>query len=154
MEFRAEFADRRKTAHGSASNNTAQSRSYEAGIVRVCRSVPAVGMVIAIENDMPVAKKLLEEIDAFGQRNPGHEKSVKSLVEAVRRIDTEFSGETREMPLAEARKTFLQQIRTLETSERTLEALQKLHSNQKALVTALKKLAVRGEQRPEGVTLH
>ncbi len=112
------------------------------------------GTVIAIEKSMTVAKNLLEEIEAFGRRNPGHEKSVESLVSAVNRIDQEFSGETRESLLDEARKTFLQQIRTLETCERTLDALEKLHDNQKALVDALKKLAAKTHRRPEGATLH
>lgn len=103
---------------------------------------------------MPVAKTLLDEIEDFGQRNPEHESSVEALVKAVKRIDREFSGETREMLLTEARKTFLQQIRTLENSDRTLEALEKLHSTQKSLISALKKLLIKTAERPEGVTLH
>ena len=103
---------------------------------------------------MPAAKKLLEEIEAFSQRNPGHEESVEALRAAVRRIDGEFSGATREMLLSESRKTFLQQIRTLESSERTLQALEKLQKNQAALIEALKKLAALHTERPKDATLH
>jgi hypothetical protein len=45
----------------------------------------------------------------------------------------------------------LQQIKTLETAERTLAVLKTLQDNQKKLVTALSKLSA---QRPDGVTLH
>ena len=103
---------------------------------------------------MSVANKLIEEIEDFSERNPGHEGSVTALIKAVRRIDLVFDGETRELLLAEARKTFLQQIQTLETTERTLEALKTLQANQKKLISALKKLAVKTAKRPEGVTLH
>jgi len=103
---------------------------------------------------MPLAKKLLEQIEAFGLRNPGHEQSVDSLLNAVRRIDGEFSGATREMLLAEAHKTFLRQIRTLEASERTAEALQRLQKNQLALVEALKELSATQTLRPKDATLH
>jgi hypothetical protein len=108
-------------------------------------------MVIAVAFLMPVAKKLIEEIEAFASRNPGHQNSVNSLLRAVRRIDTEFTGDTRNMLLGEARDTFLQQIRTLETAEKTLDALKILQANQQRLVAALKALTA---QRPEGVTLH
>jgi hypothetical protein len=111
-------------------------------------------MVIAAGYDMPVVKTLLREIEDFGRRNPGHEESLASLTKAINRIDSEFSGEARQMLLDQARQTFIQQIRTLETNERTLEALEKLHENQKKLVSALKKLAGKGSGRPEGVTLH
>ncbi len=107
--------------------------------------------MIAPYPSMSVANKLVEEIEAFARRNPGHEASVNALLRAVNRIDTEFTGETRELLLAEARKTFLQQIETLETTNRTLAALETLQSNQQELVTALKRLAIR---RPDGVTLH
>ena len=100
---------------------------------------------------MPVAKKLIEEIEGFALRNPGHQESVGALLEAVRRIDTEFAGAIRATLLARARETFLQQIQILETAERTRETLESLQSNQKALVSALKKLA---SQRPEDATLH
>ena len=53
--------------------------------------VPGVGTVIANENTMHVAKNLLEEIESFGRRNPGHQKSVDSLTTAVKRIENEFS---------------------------------------------------------------
>lgn len=100
---------------------------------------------------MPVAEKLIEEIEGFAMRNPGHQRSVDALLEAVRRIDVEFAGEIRERLLGQARETFLQQIRILETAERTRETLATLQTNQKALVDALKKLA---GQRAEDVTLH
>lgn len=103
---------------------------------------------------MSVAKTLIEEIEAFSVRNPHHQKSVDALLKAVRRIDTEFTGETRNMLLSEARHTFLQQIETLETAERTLEALKTLQTNQQNLVKTLKKLAIIRTERPEGVTLH
>ena len=69
----------------------------------------------------------------------------------MRRIDNEFTGDTRDTLLREARTTFLQQIKTLETAERTLAVLKTLQDNQKKLVTALSKLSA---QRPDGVTLH
>ncbi|MCH7866985.1 MAG: hypothetical protein IH881_04765 [Myxococcales bacterium] len=100
---------------------------------------------------MSVAKILIEEIEAFAVRNPGHQNSADVLLKAVRKIDTQFTGETRDMLLSEARHTFLQQIQTLETAERTLESLKTLQTNQKKLVEALKRLAM---QRPEGATLH
>lgn len=108
-------------------------------------------MVIAFCFSMPVANELIEEIEAFALRNPGHDGPVNALLKAVRRIDTEFSGESREMLLVEARKTFLQQVQTLETTERTLEALKALQANQKELVNVLKTLSSR---RPDGTTLH
>jgi hypothetical protein len=132
----------------------AQSESQITVDIELFGIAPHLGMVIAFSNDMSVAKDLLEEIETFGGRNPGHEKSVGALVKAVKRIESEFSGKTREMLLAEARKTFLAQVRTLETSGRTTAALEKLQANQKALVSALKKLAVLEEKRPEGTTLH
>ena len=100
---------------------------------------------------MPIAKILVEEIEAFAARKPAHEVSVAALLRAVRRIDTEFTGEVREALLREARTTFLQQIKTLEATEQTLEALHTLHANQQKLVTSLKQIVVK---RPEGVTLH
>ena len=100
---------------------------------------------------MSVAKILIEEIEAFAVRNPGHQNSADVLLKAVRKIDTQFTGETRDMLLSEARHTFLQQIQTLGTAERTLESLKTLQTNQKKLVEALKRLAM---QRPEGATLH
>ena len=100
---------------------------------------------------MPIAKKLIEEIEGFAQRKPAHENSVNALLEAVRRIDSQFTGETRELLLSQARKTFLQQIEILETAERTRETLVALESNQKALVKALKKLT---GLRPADATLH
>jgi len=100
---------------------------------------------------MPVAKKLIDEIDAFAARNPGNQNSTNALRKAVQRIDTEFSGETRNMLLCEARLTFTQQIKMLETTEGIMESLAKLQANQERLVEALKKLAT---HRPEGVTLH
>ena len=108
-------------------------------------------MLIAFHYRMPVAKKLIEEIEAFLSRNPAHEASVNALLKAVNRIDTEFTGETRLQLLREARTTFLQQIKTLEATEQTLEALQALQANQKNLVEALKKIVV---TRPEDATLH
>jgi hypothetical protein len=116
--------------------------------------VPGVGTVIANENTMHVAKNLLEEIESFGRRNPGHQKSVDSLTTAVKRIDNEFSGKARETLLTEARKTFLQQIRNLESNERTVDALEKLQSNQAALVATLNRLTVKQAQRCEGETIH
>ena len=107
--------------------------------------------MIAIDLPMPVAKKLIEEIEAFAVRKPGHGKSVEALLRAVRKIDREFTGETRAALLGEARNTFLQQIKTLETADRTLAALQTLQANQKKLVKVLNKLAM---HRPDGVTLH
>lgn len=100
---------------------------------------------------MPVAKQLLEEIEAFAARNPGHEKSIGALVKAVERIDNEFAGEIRTQLLEQARETFLRQIQTLENAEKTLAALEKLRDNQAELVEALKRLTVR---RPAGMTLH
>jgi hypothetical protein len=114
-------------------------------------SRPGDGMLIAPRFDMPVAEKLIEEIEGFALRNPGHQRSVDALLEAVRRIDVEFASEIRERLLSQARETFLQQIRILETAERTRETLATLQTNQKALVDALKKLAGRP---PEDVTLH
>lgn len=108
-------------------------------------------MLIAPSRRMPVAKKLFEEIDAFLERNPEHETSVNALKAAVRRIDTEFTGETRLALLQQARTTFLQQIQILEASERTLQALQRLQKNQQNLVETLKKIAVK---RPDDATLH
>lgn len=108
-------------------------------------------MLIAICNRMPVAKKLIGEIEDFLSRNPAHEESVNALLKAVNRIDTEFTGEVRLSLLREARTTFLQQVKTLEATEQTLEALETLHANQKNLVEALKKIVV---TRPEGATLH
>ncbi len=108
-------------------------------------------MVIAQLVVMSIAKQLLEEIEAFANRNPGHDESVGALVKAVRRIDTEFEGEIRTQLLEQARETFQRQVRTLENAEKTLEALEKLRENQQELVEALKRLTVR---RPEGVTLH
>lgn len=108
-------------------------------------------MLIAFQHPMPIAKKLIAEIEAFLLRNPVHEESVNALIKAVNRIDTEFAGETRLQLLREARTTFLQQIKTLETTEQTLDALRTLHANQKNLVEALKKIVV---TRPEGATLH
>ena len=100
---------------------------------------------------MDIAKQLIEEIEAFANRNPGHDESVGALVKVVRRIDDEFAGETRTRLLEQARETFQRQIKTLEHPERTLEALEKLRDNQAALVETLKRLTVR---RPTGVTLH
>jgi len=100
---------------------------------------------------MTIAMKLLEEIQAFGERNPKHDKSVSALLRAVERIDREFEGETRERLLAEARTTFLRQIDTLENAERTVAALEKLKQNQLDLVEALKQIAY---QRPSDATLH
>jgi len=100
---------------------------------------------------MDIAKQLIEEIEAFANRNPGHDESVGALVKVVRRIDDEFAGETRTRLLEQARETFQRQIKTLEHAERTLEALEKLRDNQAALVETLKRLTVR---RPTGVTLH
>jgi uncharacterized lipoprotein len=111
-------------------------------------------MVIALYFEMSVAKILIEEIEAFAIRNPDHQNSVDALLKAIRRIDTEFTGETRNMLLSEARHTFLQQIQTLETVERTLGALKTLQANQQRLVKVLKKLAAKRPSRPEGVTLH
>jgi hypothetical protein len=132
----------------------AQPESQSGVDIGLFRIASDLGMLIAIHHDMPAATELLEEIEAFGRRNPGHEKSIGALVKAIERIDHEFSGKTREMLLAEARRTFLSQIRTLETRERTIEALEKLRENQKALVTALEKLAVLQRTRPEDATLH
>lgn len=112
---------------------------------------PGGGMLIAPWIEMPVAEKLIEEIEDFALRNPGHQGSVDALLGAVRRIEAEFAGETREALLSQARETFLQQIRILETAERTRETLATLQTNQKALVDALKKLTGRP---PEDVTLH
>jgi hypothetical protein len=112
------------------------------------------GIVIAVHSHMPIAKKLVNEIEDFASRNPGHHKSVNALLKAVRRIDTRFSGETRNMLLVQARETFLRQINTLEKNERTLEALETLQANQKELVKALKKLKQYTVARPEGATLH
>lgn len=108
-------------------------------------------MLIAIVLPMPIAKKLIEEVEAFADRNPAHEASVAALLRAIRRIDTEFGGEVREALLIEARMTFRQQIKTLEASEQTVDALKTLEKNQQKLVTALKQIVVK---RPEGVTLH
>jgi hypothetical protein len=109
------------------------------------------GMLIAIFHSMPVAKTLIEEINAFLSRNPAHKGSVTALLKAVNRIDTEFTGETRLTLLREARTAFLQQIKTLEATEQTLTALETLHTNQKNLVDALKKIVV---TKPEGAKLH
>lgn len=100
---------------------------------------------------MPVAKTLIAEINAFLSRNPAHKKSVTALLNAVDRIDTEFTGETRLSLLREARTAFLQQTKTLEAKGQTLHALETLHNNQKNLVDALKKIVV---TKPEGTTLH
>ncbi len=108
-------------------------------------------MPLAILIIMSIAKQLLDEIEDFANRNPGHDESVGALAKAVRRIDTEFDGEVRTQLLEQARETFLRQIRTLENAEKTLEALEQLRENQQELVQALKRLTV---QRPEGVTLH
>ncbi len=108
-------------------------------------------MLIAQLMIMSIAKQLLDEIEAFADRNPGHDESVGALVRAVHRIDTEFKGEVRAQLLEQARETFQRQVRTLENTEKTLEALDKLRNNQQELVEALKRLTVR---RPEGVTLH
>ncbi|HIG72268.1 MAG TPA: hypothetical protein EYG46_00530 [Myxococcales bacterium] len=114
-------------------------------------TTPIGGMLIAIFHSMPVAKTLIEEINAFLARNPAHKGSVTALLKAVNRIDTEFTGETRLSLLREARTAFLQQIKTLEATEQTLHALETLHTNQKNLVDALKKIVV---TKPEGATLH
>lgn len=103
---------------------------------------------------MPIAKKLIDEIEDFASRNPGHYKSVNTLLKAVQRIDTQLSGEMRNMLLIQARKTFLQQISTLAETELTLEALETLQANQKELVKALKKLKQHTIARPEDATLH
>lgn len=108
-------------------------------------------MRIAIVLPMSIAKKLIEEVEAFAARNPAHEASVAALLRAIRRIDTEFGGEVREALLIEARTTFLQQIKTLEATEQTIDALKTLEENQQKLVTALKQIVVK---RPEGATLH
>ncbi|MDP6977450.1 MAG: hypothetical protein QF570_02475 [Myxococcota bacterium] len=108
-------------------------------------------MLIAKPPIMSIAKQLLDEIEAFAHRNPGHDESVGALVRAVHRIDTEFEGEVRTQLLEQARETFQRQVRTLENAEKTLDALEKLRENQKDLVEALKRLTVR---RPEGATLH
>jgi hypothetical protein len=109
-------------------------------------------MVVATYLYMPATTNLIEEIEAFALRKPGHRGSVGALLGTIRRIDAEFTGETREALLSEARKTFLRQIQILENTEQTLEALETLRANQERLVNALKKLTVR--RRPEGVTLH
>ena len=100
---------------------------------------------------MPIVKKLIEEIEGFAQRNPGHQESVADLLAAVRRIDSEFEGVARATLLTRARETFLQQIQLLETAARTRETLEALQTNQQALVNTLKKLARR---RSGDVTLH
>lgn len=109
-------------------------------------------MVIAAYLDMAAAKNLIEEVEAFALRKPGHRGSVDALLKTIRRIDAEFAGETRETLLSEARETFLRQIQILENTEQTLEALETLRANQQQLANALKKLTLR--QRPEGVTIH
>jgi len=108
-------------------------------------------MPIATAFEMPVAQRLIEEIEEFARRKPEHRESTNALLEAVRRIDAQFSEQTREMLLSRARETFLQQIRILETKERTRETLETLKTNQKALVNALKKLM---GPPPKDVTLH
>ena len=100
---------------------------------------------------MPIATQLLREIQAFGDRNPKNHKSVSALMRAVIRIDAEFSGETRDQLLGEARKTFLRQVETLENAQRTVVALEQLKQNQRELVEGLKRIASR---RPVGTTLH
>ena len=100
---------------------------------------------------MSIAAQLIEEILAFGERNPKHVESVSALLRAVERIDREFEGETRERLLSEARTTFLRQIDTLENAERTVAALEKLKQNQLDLVEALKRIAY---QRPSDATVH
>jgi hypothetical protein len=100
---------------------------------------------------MPIAKKLVADIKAFADRKPDHSKAVNALLDAVRRIDTQFTGELRDELLREARTTFLRQIETLENSERTREALEKIQQNQADLSKALKRLAYK---RPDDVTLH
>jgi hypothetical protein len=121
------------------------------GLEWLSSSPPRSGMLIALFSEMPLAKQLTDEINEFARRKPGHESSVNALLAAVGRIDSQFSGETRELLLIQARETFLQQIRILETKERTRETLETLQTNQKALVDALKKLAGRPS---EDVTLH
>jgi hypothetical protein len=100
---------------------------------------------------MPIAKQLIEEIEGFAQRNPGHPESVAALLAAVRRIDEEFAGIARATLLTRARETFLQQVQILEATARTRDTLQSLQANQKALVNALKELARQGAG---DVTLH
>ncbi len=100
---------------------------------------------------MPTARRLISEIEAFAARKPNHTRSVTALLDAVNRIDAQFSGEIRDELLREARKTFLRQIETLENSERNAAALEKLKQNHRELSKALERLAYK---RPEGVTLH
>lgn len=109
------------------------------------------GMALANFARMPIAKQLVADIQAFAERKPNNTKSVNALLDAVRRIDNQFTGEQRDELLRQARRTFLRQIETLENSERTAAALEKLKQNQRELGEALKRLAYK---RPEGVTLH
>ncbi|MBW2275817.1 MAG: hypothetical protein JRG96_21360 [Deltaproteobacteria bacterium] len=112
---------------------------------------------------MSAAKRLIEEIRDFAQRNPDNRDSIARLVRAVVRIDLEFEGEVREKLLDEARSTFRKQIETLETAARTWESLLRLKENQRQLVEGLKRIALEQKasdeataprRRADGVTLH
>jgi hypothetical protein len=106
---------------------------------------------MSIASPSSIARQLIEEIQAFAERNPKHGESVGALLRAVERIDREFEGEARVKLLTEARTTFLRQIDTLENAERTVAALEELKQNQLDLVEALKRIAY---QRPADITLH
>ena len=100
---------------------------------------------------MTVAEQLIQEIEAFAGRNPNHVTVSQSLIEAVRRIDRQFGGETRDALLEQARDTFLKQIDALENAERTVATLERLRDNQRELVHSLRRL---NPYRPQGATLH
>ncbi len=108
-------------------------------------------MRLAISDIMSNAKKLIEDIEAFRERNPGHQESTARLVRAVERIAAQFTGETKEELLRKARDTFLKQTRTLQSGKQTRAKLERLKRNQQELIEALGKLS---PGRPDGVTLH
>lgn len=101
---------------------------------------------------MHVAQQLIQEIEDFAARNPNHKEASRSLIDAVRRIDRQFGGDTRETLLEQARDTFRKQIHALENAERTVATLERLRDNQRELVKALKRMSQ--QQRPQGATLH
>jgi len=97
----------------------------------------------------------LEQIRArartFARAHPKQKDFVEKFLVLLEKIDRGFEGDERERLLAEAVETFERQASIVESTRRTLEALDKLQKQQREMIDALNQL---GAFRPRGVTIH
>jgi hypothetical protein len=100
---------------------------------------------------METADELVARALAFGNDYPRHLDFVKRLVALVQKIDREFSGETRDSLLTNARSTFEHHLKIVKSTEETRRALEKLEHQHVRLTEALNELAT---VRPPGTTIH